>query len=44
MLKEKTMGGYHDFYLKTDVLLLVDVYERYINTCLEYYKWSFSLF
>ena len=44
MLKEKTMGGYHDFYLKTDVLLLVDVYEKYINTCLEYYKWSFSLF
>ena len=38
------MGGYHDFYLKTDVLLLVDVYKKYINTCLEYYKWSLSLF
>ena len=32
-----TMGDYHDIYLKTDVLLLADVFEKLINTCLDYY-------
>ena len=31
------MGDYHDFYLKTDVLLLADVFQKFIKTCLEYY-------
>ena len=31
------MGDYHDLYLKTDALLLADVFEKFINTCLEYY-------
>ena len=31
------MGDYHDFYLKTDVLLLADVFEEFINTCIDYY-------
>ena len=31
------MGDYHDHYLKKDVLLLADVYEKFINTCLKYY-------
>ena len=31
-----TMGDYHDFYLKTDVLLLADVFEKFIDTCLEH--------
>ena len=30
------MGDYHDHYLKKDVLLLADVYEKFINTCLKY--------
>ena len=33
-----TMGDYHDLYLKTDVLLLADVFEKFINRCLEYYR------
>ena len=32
------MADYHDLYLKTDVLLLTDVFEKFINTCLLYYK------
>ena len=34
----KNMGDYHDHYFKKDVLLLADVFEKFINTCLKYYK------
>ena len=33
-----TMGDYHDLYLKTDVLLLDDVFEEFRRVCLENYK------
>ena len=32
-----SMGDYYDLYLKTDVLLLAGVFEKFINTCLECY-------
>ena len=31
------MGDYDDHYLKKDVLLLADVFEKSFGTCLKYY-------
>ena len=36
--KIKNMGDYHDHYLENDVLLLTDVFEKFIDTCFKYYE------
>ena len=33
----KNMRNYHDHYLKKDVLLLTDVFAKFIDTCLKFY-------
>ena len=37
IFKMNTLGDNHDLYLKTDVLLLADVFEKFIKTCLNDY-------
>ena len=32
------MDDYHHHYLKKDVLLLADVFEKFIDICLKFYK------
>ena len=32
------MGDYYDLYLKADLLLLADVFEKFVNVCLQYYE------
>ena len=34
----KNLGKYHDLYLKSDLLLLDDVFEKFREMCLEIYE------
>ena len=36
--KIRTMGEYHDLYLKSDKLLLAGTFEKFRKTCIQYYK------
>ena len=35
--KMKNMGDYQHYYIKNDELLLADIFEKFIGTCLKYY-------
>ena len=37
-LNNINQGDYHDLYVQSDTLLLADVFENFINKCIEIYE------
>ena len=37
-LNNKNYHDYHDFYVQSDTLLFADVFENFINKCIEIYE------
>ena len=37
-LKRDNLGEYHDLYVQSDTLLLIDVFENFRNICIEIYE------
>ena len=37
-LNNKNLGDYHDLYVQSDTLLLADVFENFLNMCIEVYE------
>ena len=40
----KNLGEYHDLYLKTDIILLSNVFKAFRNTCLKHYSLDLAHF
>ena len=40
----RDLGDYHDLYLRTDVVLLANVFEAFRDTCLKHYKLDLAHF
>ena len=38
VLKIKNLGEYHELYVQSDTLLLVDVFENFTDKCIEIYE------
>ena len=43
-LNNKNLGDYHDLYVKSDTLLLADVFENFRNMCIKVYKLDLAHF
>ena len=39
-LKIENLGQYHDLYMKTDILLLADIFQNFQDLCLDFYKFD----
>ena len=37
-LSNNNLGDYHDLYIQSDTLLVVDVFENFRNTCIKVYE------